>query len=55
MDQAQVDAGDRVGPTTEELDEIKKLKTEVSDLKEANGILKATSIFFPREIDPRHR
>jgi transposase len=53
--QAQVDAGERVGPTTEELDEIKKLKSEVRDLKEANEILKAASIFFARELDPRRR
>jgi transposase-like protein len=53
--QAQVDAGERVGPTSEELDEIKKLKNEVRDLKEANEILKAASIFFARELDPRRR
>jgi len=44
-----------VGPTTEELDEIKKLKSEVRDLKEANEILKAASIFFARELHPRRR
>jgi hypothetical protein len=31
------------------------LKAEVRDLKEANEILKAASIFFARELDPRHR
>ena len=53
--QAQVDAGTKVGPTSSELEEIKKLKTENRDLKEANEILKAASIFFARELDPRHR
>ena len=53
--QAQVDAGDRSGPTSEELEEIRRLKAEVRDLKEANEILKAASIFFARELDPRHR
>ena len=53
--QAQVDAGDRHGPTSTELEEIKRLKAEVRDLKEANEILKAASIFFARELDPRHR
>ena len=53
--QAQVNAGDRVGPTSQELDEIKKLKAEVRDLREANEILKAASIFFARELDPRRR
>jgi transposase-like protein len=44
--QAQVDAGDRQGPTTAELEEIRRLKAEVRDLREANEILKAASIFF---------
>src|SRR3954463_5003240 len=45
--QAQVDRGDRSGPTTAELEEIKRLKAEVRDLREANEILKAASIFSP--------
>ncbi len=53
--QAQVDKGDRSGPTSEELAEIKRLRGENRDLKEANEILKAASIFFARELDPRHR
>lgn len=42
--QAQVDHGDRSGPTTEEREEIKRLKAEVRDLREANEILKAASV-----------
>jgi transposase len=53
--QAQVDAGERSGPTREELEEIRRLKAEVRDLRDANEILKAASIFFARELDPRHR
>jgi len=53
--QAQVDAGDRQGPTSTELEEIRRLKAEVRDLKEANEILKAASIFFAGELDPRRR
>jgi transposase len=34
---------------------IRDLEREVRDLKEANEILKAASIFFARELDPRHR
>jgi transposase len=53
--QAQVDAGQRSGPSSDELEEIRRLKAEVRELKEANEILKAASIFFARELDPRHR
>jgi transposase-like protein len=53
--QAEIDRGDRSGPTSEELEEIKRLKAEVRDLREANEILKAASIFFARELDPRSR
>jgi len=38
--QAQIDTGQHHGPTSDELAEIKKLKTEVRDLEEANEILK---------------
>lgn len=51
--QAQIDAGVKAGPSSAELDEIKQLKRENRDLKEANEILKKASIFFARELDPR--
>ena len=44
--QAQVDAGDRPGATSEELAEIKALKARVRRLEEDNQILKAASVFF---------
>jgi transposase len=53
--QAQVDASARPGATTAEQQRIKELERENRDLKEANEILKAASIFFARELDPRHR
>jgi len=53
--QAQVDRGGRPGPSGEELAEIKALKTQVRDLTEANEILKAASILFAGELDPRRR
>jgi transposase len=43
---AQVDAGDRSGPNSQELEEIRRLKAEVRDLKEANEILRAATVFF---------
>ena len=42
--QAQTDAGARPGPSSDELAEIKRLKKEVADLREANEILKSASI-----------
>jgi transposase len=53
--QAQIDAQQIPGPTSTERQRIKDLEREVRDLKEANEILKAASIFFARELDPRHR
>ena len=44
--QAEVDAGERSGLTSEERAEIKALKKEVAGLRRANEILKAASTFF---------
>ena len=44
--QAEVDAGERAGTTTEESAEVKRLKRENAELKRANAILKAASAFF---------
>src|SRR5659263_322303 len=40
--QAQVDQGARPGPSSEELGEIKRLRSEVRDLKEANEMAEST-------------
>jgi len=48
--QAQVDGGVRSGPTSEELVEIKRLRLEVRDLREANEILKCAAFFFAGEL-----
>jgi transposase len=44
--QAEVDTGQRVGVSSEEQAEIKRLKREVAELRRANEILKAASVFF---------
>jgi transposase len=49
--QAEVDAGKRPGVTSEEHAEIKRLKRENAELRRANEILKAASVFFAAELD----
>jgi transposase len=50
--QAEADQGLRPGmPTTEERAEIKELKRENAQLRRANEILKAASVFFATELD----
>ena len=53
--QAQVDAGQRPGVTSAESEEVKRLRAENRRLREDNEILKAASIFFAGELDPRNR
>lgn len=50
--QAEVDAGDRPGQTTEEKARIAELERENFELRRANDILKAASAFFARELEP---
>jgi transposase len=38
-------------PTSEEREEIKRLRREVYELRRANEILKAASVFFATELD----
>ena len=52
--QAEVDAGQRPGATTEESAELKRLRRENAELRRANGILKAASTFFAAELDRPH-
>ncbi len=53
--QADVDAGRRNGVTSEELEEIKKLRAENRRLREDVAVLKAATSFFVGELDPRNR
>lgn len=53
--QADVDAGDLGGVTTEELEEIRKLKAENRRRREDVAVLKAATSFFVGELDPRNR
>ena len=49
--QVEVDSGRREGLTSEEREEIKKLRREVYELRRANEILKSASVFFAKELD----
>jgi transposase len=50
--QAEADQGLRPDlPTSAEREEIKELKREVSELRRANEILRAASLFFANELD----
>jgi transposase len=53
--QARRDAGLEVGPTSEELAEIRRLRREVADQQRTIEILKAATTFFAQEADPRSR
>ena len=51
--QAEVDSGGRAGLTTDEREQLRKLERENKELRRANEILKAASIFSAQELDPR--
>lgn len=53
--QAQVDTGQRDGLTSEEREQVKVLRAKVRQLEEDNAILKAATVFFAGELDPRNR
>jgi len=50
--QAEIDTGRRGGLTSQEHEEIKKLRRENFELRRANEILKSASVFFAKELDP---
>lgn len=48
---AEVDGGRRPGVTSDQSEEIKRLKRENAELRRANEILKAAAAFFGAELD----
>ena len=51
--QAEADSGKRGDLlTSQEREEIRRLRREVFELRRANEILKAASVFFAKELDP---
>jgi transposase len=52
--QAEADVGERADRlTSSEREELARLRGEVKELRRANEILKAASVFFAGELDPR--
>jgi transposase len=51
--QAEADSGKRGDLlSSQEREEIRKLRKEVAQLRRANEILKSASVFFAKELDP---
>jgi transposase len=53
--QAEVDAGEAAGVTSEEAREIRELRRKNRELEQTIEILKAATSFFARECDPLRR
>ncbi|AXR73417.1 hypothetical protein QDX25_02135 [Auritidibacter ignavus] len=51
LKQARRDAGTEPGATTDELEELRRLRRENRELRRANEILKTASAFFAAELD----
>ena len=55
VNRAEVDSGNRPGTSTADAQRIAELTKENRELRRANDILKAASVFFATELDGRPR
>ncbi|MFE6848934.1 transposase [Streptomyces sp. NPDC057686] len=53
--QHEIDTGLAAGVTSDEREELRRLRAEVKRLREVNEVLKSATIFFAGELDPRNR
>jgi transposase len=53
LKQSQIDAGQREGLTTEEREELRRLRKENKVLRQERDILKKATVFFAREDGSR--
>lgn len=53
VNRAEIDAGRRPGRSTADAQRITELEREVKELRRANDILKAASVFFATELNGR--
>ncbi len=53
VNRAEVDSGRRAGTPTADAQRIAELERENRELRRANDILKAASVFFATELDGR--
>jgi transposase len=49
--QSEINSGARAGNTTEASEEFRRIRRENAELKRANAILRAASVFFAAELD----
>ncbi len=55
VNQAEVDSGRRPGTSSVDGQRLAELEREIRELRRANDILKAASVFFATELDGRPR